>query len=75
MVLVGDLMRYGSSIADAFRLLGLYAGKIRSKARTRPICQSSSQSKIELVLNLKTARVLGFTFPASILSRVDEVIE
>jgi putative ABC transport system substrate-binding protein len=74
MALAGGLMSYGTSLIDAFRLLGDYAGQVLKGARTTdlPVQQAV---KIELVLNMKTAKTLGVTFPITLLGRADEVIE
>jgi putative ABC transport system substrate-binding protein len=71
----GGLISYGTRLADGYHQLGVYTGKVLKGAKPADLPITQQSEKIELIVNLKTAKALGLDVPLSLLTRADELIE
>jgi putative ABC transport system substrate-binding protein len=74
-VTAGGLISYGTSLAEGFRQVGRYAGRILKGAKPADLPIAQQSEKIELIINLETAKALSLPIPPAILARADDVVE
>ncbi len=74
-IAAGGLISYGTRLAEGYHQLGVYTGKVLKGAKPADLPITQQSEKIELVINLKTAKALGLDVPLSLLTRADELIE